>query len=90
MFEIRVAREYTRAMMNRFEESMKYATVYKISQYPDGGPNDWVVQHTNRSCRNVWGQHQFKVVANMDDGKYTSECKNWEHIGRFFRKLRLM
>jgi hypothetical protein len=29
MFEIRVARAYTRAVMNRFEEAMKYATAYK-------------------------------------------------------------
>jgi hypothetical protein len=79
MFEIKVARAYTRAVMNRFEEAMKYATTYKISQDPEGGPNDWVVQHTNRSCRIVWGQHQFKIVANVDDGKYSCECKNWEH-----------
>ena len=55
MFEIRVARAYTRAVMNRFEEAIKYATAYKISQDPEGGPNDWVVQHMNRSCRIVWG-----------------------------------
>jgi hypothetical protein len=47
MFEIRVARAYTRVVMNQFEKSMKYATVYKISQDPEGGPNDWVVQHYN-------------------------------------------
>jgi hypothetical protein len=34
MFEIRVARAYTRAVMNRFEEVMKYASAYKISQDP--------------------------------------------------------
>jgi hypothetical protein len=81
MFEIRVARVYTRAVMNRFEDAIKYATAYKISQELEGGPNDWVVQHTNRSCIIVWGQHQFKVVANVDDSKYTCECKNWEHKG---------
>jgi hypothetical protein len=30
MFEIRVARAYTRAVMNRFEESIKNATAYRI------------------------------------------------------------
>jgi hypothetical protein len=45
---------------------MKYAMAYKISQDLVGGPNDWVV-------------HQFKVVANMDDKKYTCECKSWDH-----------
>jgi hypothetical protein len=53
MFEIRVARAYTRAVMNRFEEAMKYDNAYKISQDPQDGPNDWVVQHMNRSCRIV-------------------------------------
>ncbi|WVZ89640.1 hypothetical protein U9M48_036019, partial [Paspalum notatum var. saurae] len=56
-----VARAYTRAVMNMFEESMKYATAYKIKCDPDGGVNDWVVQHTKRSNKIVWGQHQFKV-----------------------------
>ncbi|WVZ63324.1 hypothetical protein U9M48_012965 [Paspalum notatum var. saurae] len=48
-FEFKVARAYTRAVMNRFEESMKYATAYKITCDPDGGVNDWVVPHTKRS-----------------------------------------
>ncbi|WVZ79929.1 hypothetical protein U9M48_027451 [Paspalum notatum var. saurae] len=52
-FEIKVARAYTRAVMNRFEESMKYATAYKIAHDLDGGVNDWVVQHTKRSNRIV-------------------------------------
>jgi hypothetical protein len=31
MFEIRVARTYIRVVMNRFHESLKYATAYKIA-----------------------------------------------------------
>jgi hypothetical protein len=57
MFEKRVARTYTRAVMNRFLEYLKYATTNKI----------------------VWGQHQFKVMADVDAGKYECECKHWEH-----------
>ncbi|XP_035820957.1 protein FAR1-RELATED SEQUENCE 5-like [Zea mays] len=81
MFEIRVARTYTRAVMNKFHESLKYATAYKISHDPDGGVNEWVVQHTSRSNKIVWGQHQFKVMADVDAGKYECECKHWEHTG---------
>ena len=55
MFEIRVARAYTRAVMNRFEESIKYATAYRISLDPDGGANDWLVQHTSRSKKSCGG-----------------------------------
>jgi hypothetical protein len=69
---------------------MKYTTTYRISLYSDGGANDWVVQHTNRSCRIVWGQHQFKVVVNLDNEKYTCECKNWEHTGMLFSFMKLI
>jgi hypothetical protein len=84
MFEIRVARAYTRAVMNRFHESLKYATAYKIAHDPDGGVNDWVVQLTTRSNKIVWGQHQFKVMADADAGKYACECKHWEHTGMLY------
>ena len=82
MFEIRVARAYTRAVMNRFEESIKYATAYRITLDPDGGANDWLVQHTSRSKRIVWGQHQFRVMADVEAGKFKCECKQWEHTGK--------
>jgi hypothetical protein len=60
MFEIRVARTYTRAVMNRFHESLKYATAYKIAHDPYGGVNDWVVQHTTRSNKIVGGNTNSK------------------------------
>jgi hypothetical protein len=84
MFEIRVVRGYTRAMMNKFQESFKYATTFKIMHDPNGGANDWVVQHTTRSKKIVWGQHQFKLAADEESGKYTCECKHWEHIGMLY------
>lgn len=71
MFEIRIARAYTRALMHRFEESMKYATAYIILLDPKGGCNDWVVWHTKRSNKIVWRQHQFKVMTDVESGKYT-------------------
>jgi hypothetical protein len=37
MFEIRVARAYTRVAMNKFQESLKYATVFKIMHDQEGG-----------------------------------------------------
>jgi hypothetical protein len=55
MFEIRVARAYTRAIMTRFQETVKYATAYRIDCDTDGDVNDWVVKHTTRSNKIVWG-----------------------------------
>ena len=78
-----VSRAYTRAVMNRFEESMKYATAYKILKDADGCDNEWIVQHTKRSNKIVWGQHQFKITADIEAGEYTCECKQWEHTGLY-------
>jgi hypothetical protein len=41
--------------MNRFEESIKYATAYMISLDPDGSANDCLVQHTSRSKKSCGG-----------------------------------
>jgi hypothetical protein len=79
MFEIRVARAYTRAVMTRFQETVKYATAYRIDRDTEGDENDWVVKHTTRSNKIVWGQLQFKIRADVDAGKYSCECKHWEH-----------
>jgi hypothetical protein len=84
MFEIRVARAYTSVVMNKFQESLKYATAFKIMHDPDGGANDWVVQHTTRLKKIVWRQHQFKLTADEESEKYTCECKHWEHIGMLY------
>jgi hypothetical protein len=39
------------------------------------------VKHTTRSNKIVWGQHQFKIRADVDAGKYSCECKHWAHTG---------
>jgi hypothetical protein len=51
----------------------------------EGGANYWVVQHTTRSKKIVWGQHQFKVTADEESRKYTCECKHWEHTGMEYK-----
>eukprot|EP00267_Zea_mays_P041791 XP_020393718.1 uncharacterized protein LOC109939800 [Zea mays] len=81
MFEIRIARAYTRAVMTKFQETVKYATAYQIDHDTEGDVNDWVVKHTTRSNKIVWGQHQFKLRADVDAEKYSCECKHWEHTG---------
>jgi hypothetical protein len=58
---------------------LKYASAYKIMHDLDGGVNDWVVQHTTRSKKILWGLHQFKVTTDVESRKYTCECKHWEH-----------
>lgn len=82
-FEIRAGRAYTRAVFQRFEATMKRATAYHIQRDTEGDENDWLVQHTHRTEKIVWGQHQFKVKADQNNGYYSCECKQWEHTGLF-------
>jgi hypothetical protein len=65
----------------RFEETLKKATAFKIVQDHDKGPKNWLVQHTSRSDKIVWGQHQFQVMVDEDNGVFECECKQLEHTG---------
>jgi hypothetical protein len=58
---------------------MKYATAYRILEDTDGCDKDWIIQHTKRSNKMVWGQHQFKKTTDIEAGEYTCECKQFEH-----------
>ena len=56
--------------MTRFQETVKYATAYRIDRGTEGDVNDWVVKHTTRSN---------KIVRDMpfqlfdDTGKYPTQ-----------------
>jgi hypothetical protein len=80
-FEVRVARVYTRAVFNRFKESMKSATAYRITADPERGMHSWLVQHTKTSKKLVWGQHQFSVTVDTARELFTCECRVMEQTG---------
>jgi hypothetical protein len=80
-FKVRVARVYTRAIFNRFEESMKLATAYRITANPERGMHSWLVQHTKTSKKLVWGQHQFSVTVDIARELFTCECRVMEQTG---------
>lgn len=80
-FEICVGRAYIRAVFARFEDTLKKATAFKITQDPARGQNSWLIQHTNRSNKIVWGQHQFHVTVDEDKEVFECECKQLEHTG---------
>jgi hypothetical protein len=80
-FEVRVGRVYTRAVFNRFEESMKSATAYRVTVDPERGVHSWLVQHTKTSKKLVWGQHQFNVTVDTERELFTCECRVMEQTG---------
>jgi hypothetical protein len=56
MFETSFARAFTRAVMNRFEELMKYATTYIIAADPEGGVMIGLYNTLNDQTK-LWGDN---------------------------------
>ena len=82
-FVIQMSRLYTRAAFRLFEEALQDSTDLRISQDHDFR-NGWIVSHTKRSEKHDWCQKQFKLIADVDAGVFTCECKQWEHTCPFF------
>ncbi|CAL4981349.1 unnamed protein product [Urochloa decumbens] len=82
-FEIQVSRIYTRKVFADFEKKMFDCTAFDIEDDPMEGGNCYLVTHTNRSSKISWGQHQFKVRANKENGDFHCECREWQHTGLF-------
>nr|TKV94263.1 hypothetical protein SEVIR_9G282400v2 [Setaria viridis] len=78
-FEIQVSRIYTRYVFKDFEKKMIDCTAFDIEDNPIEGETCYLVTHTNRSSKISWGQHQFKVRANKENGEFHCECKEWQH-----------
>ena len=41
----------------------------------------WCTIHQDQK-ESCGGQHQFKVNADVEAGKFKCECKQWEHTGK--------
>jgi hypothetical protein len=81
-FVIQMSRLYTRAAFRLFEEALQDSTDFRITQ-DDNFCNGWLVSHTKQSEKHNWCQKQFKLIADVDAGVFTCECKQWEHTGIF-------
>ena len=80
-FDGHLSRVYTRAVFKKYRDTYVYSTAFRID--PDADNIDsFLVTHTNQSWQYAWFQHSFKVQANVREGKYTCECKTWEHTGK--------
>jgi hypothetical protein len=81
-FWVGLARLYTKNVYARWEETLVKASAYRVTNDIEKGENCWLVQHTKRSEKIVWGQHQFQVYVNKETGEFTCECKTWEHTSK--------
>ena len=79
-FEAQAMENYTRAVYAVFLVRQFESTGLRIKTSP-GNPKEFYVHHYNQSRTFAWSRHEFRVWADVDEGKYECECKLWEHIG---------
>jgi hypothetical protein len=75
-------REYTRAVYSVFRERQYHSTAFRIKQSRDN-PTNYLVHHYNQSREFAWSRHEFKVLADEEEGRFECECKLWEHTSLF-------
>ncbi|XP_066347564.1 protein FAR1-RELATED SEQUENCE 5-like [Miscanthus floridulus] len=83
-FDEQLCRVYTRPVYQEYKKQYNNSTAFVIR--PDLDPqmsNGWLVKHEQGGGSFCWAQHEFRVVADKDNGEYRCECKQWEHTGLF-------
>jgi hypothetical protein len=82
-FDGHLNRVYTRAVYKKYRETYIYSTAFRIDPHPNE-VDIYLVKHTDQSWQYAWFQHSFRVEADVRSGKYTCECKTWEHTGKIW------
>ncbi|CAN6289628.1 unnamed protein product [Urochloa humidicola] len=83
-FDEQLSKVYTRAVYKEYRKQYNNSTAFIIESDPDPNVhNGYLVRHETGEGSFCWAQHAFKVVADKEVGKYTCECKQWEHTGLF-------
>ncbi|XP_022681792.1 protein FAR1-RELATED SEQUENCE 5 [Setaria italica] len=85
-FDGHLSRVYTRAVYKKYRETYIYSTAFRIDPHPTE-VDVYLVTHTDQSWQYAWFQHSFRVEADVRSGRYTCECKTWEHTGLFCAHL---
>ena len=79
-FEKQFCNVYTKAVFAEFRIKLKKSTLFGVRESTEGHPH-YLVQYRHSEKEFSWSQHQFKVEADPEKGKYKCECMHWEHTG---------
>jgi hypothetical protein len=47
-----------------------------------GVPNGFLVKHQQGGGGFCWSNHSFHIHADVVEGEYQCECRQWEHNGK--------
>jgi hypothetical protein len=82
---------YTRKVYLEYRQVFDKSTAFWMD--PNlGVTHGYLVKHHRGSGDFCWFDHAFRVHADIDNGEYRYECRQWEHIGMScnIRKLELL
>lgn len=80
-FEKKLRKTYTIAVYKDFRDKFKKSTLYAVRINPELREPHYLVRFKNPYKTFSWSQHEFKVEADPNAGKFQCECMLWEHTG---------
>jgi hypothetical protein len=80
-FDDQLIRMYTRKVCLEYRQVFDKSTAFRMD--PNSGvPNGFLVKHQRGVGGFCWLNHAFRVHADVLQGQYRCECRQWEHTGK--------
>jgi hypothetical protein len=71
---------YTRKVYLEYRETFTKSTTFRMEPNP-AVRNGYLVKHQRGGDEFCWANHAFRVHADVENGEYRCECRQWEHTG---------
>jgi hypothetical protein len=71
---------YTRKVYLEYRQVFDKSTTFQMDPNP-GVADGYLVKHHQGSGGFGWSDHAFRVQANIKNGEYGCEWRQWEHTG---------
>jgi hypothetical protein len=79
-FDDQLLRLYTRKVYLEHRSKFNKSFAFHMDPNPEV-PNGYLVTHHRGGHAFSWSDHVFKVHADVENGEYRCECRQWEHTG---------
>jgi hypothetical protein len=73
-----------RKVYHKYRKTFDKSTAFRMDPNP-GVHHAYLVKHQKGGGEFCWSDHAFRVHANVENGDYRCECRQWEHTGKEFR-----
>jgi hypothetical protein len=80
LFDDQLTWMYTRKVYLEYRDMYDKSTTVWIDVNPEV-PHGYLVRHQKGGDDFCWANHAFRVHADVENGEYRCECRQWEHTG---------